>query len=246
MFIHAFSYVTDRSFYLSTTGEPIGVGMIVALYLAEGSGNLRLRSANPTDKPLLDYNYLVEESDRRRLREGVRLCARFGEWDSYAAVIESPLNPTGADLTTDGRAGRLDFKQHPDQPPRFQHLQNGPLVRSRRGGGPRWIGARNRWSARGRRVDNARLREGQHQSDDDDDRRANRGPHQRQGLANPPLNRAKGPCRHSPVARGAPLHCPNFPGQFVNFGRCGDSFRLLRAGICLTISTWAIEPPQVS
>lgn len=102
MFIHAFSYVTDRSFYLSTTGKPIGMGMIVALYLAEGSGHLQLRSANPHDKPLLDYNYLVEESDRRRLREGVRLCARFGEWDSYAEVIESPLNPTGADLVSDG------------------------------------------------------------------------------------------------------------------------------------------------
>ena len=101
MFIHAFSYVTDRSFYLSTTGKPVGVGMIVALYLAEGSGQLRIRSTNPHDKPLLDYNYLVDESDRRRLREGVRLCARFGEWDSYADVIEAPLNPVGADLVSD-------------------------------------------------------------------------------------------------------------------------------------------------
>ena len=102
MFIHAYSLVTDRSFYLSTSGDPIGVGMIVALYLAEGSGHLQLRSANPRDYPLLDYNYLAEESDRRRLREGVRLCARLGEWDSYADVIESPLNPTGADLVSDG------------------------------------------------------------------------------------------------------------------------------------------------
>ena len=101
MFIHAFSYVTDRSFYLSTSGQPIGVGMIVALYLAEGSGSLRIRSSDPHQKPLLDYNYLVEESDRRRLREGVRLCARFGEWDSYADVIEAPLNPVGADLVSD-------------------------------------------------------------------------------------------------------------------------------------------------
>ncbi len=101
MFIHAFSYVTDRSYYLSTIGDPIGVGMIAALYLAEGRGHLQLRSTNPHDKPVLDYNYLTEESDRRRLREGVRLCARFGEWDSYADIIESPLNPTGADLASD-------------------------------------------------------------------------------------------------------------------------------------------------
>ena len=101
MFVHAFSYVTDRSFYLSTIGDPIGVGMIAALYLAEGRGQLRLRSKNPHDKPLLDYNYLAEESDRRRLRESVRLCARFGEWDSYADIIESSMNPTGADLASD-------------------------------------------------------------------------------------------------------------------------------------------------
>ncbi len=102
MFIHAFSYVTDRSFYLSTSGNPIGVGMIAALYLAEGAGSLRIRSSDPHDKPLLDYNYLAEESDRARLRESVRLCARMGEWDSYADVIEGPLNPTGADLASDG------------------------------------------------------------------------------------------------------------------------------------------------
>lgn len=102
MFLHGFSYVTDRSFYLSTAGKPIGVGMIAALYLAEGAGNLQLRSSDPYAKPLLDYNYLAEESDRSRLREAVRLCARMGEWDSYAEVIESPLNPTGADLSSDG------------------------------------------------------------------------------------------------------------------------------------------------
>ena len=102
MFIHAYSYVTDQSFYLATSGGPKGVGMIVALYRAEGRGQLQLRSANPHDKPLLDYNYLAEESDRRRLREGVRICARLGEWDSYADVIESPLNPTSAHLASDG------------------------------------------------------------------------------------------------------------------------------------------------
>ena len=39
MFIHAYSYVTDQSFYLATSGDPMGVGMIVALYLAEGRGS---------------------------------------------------------------------------------------------------------------------------------------------------------------------------------------------------------------
>ena len=38
--------------------EPVGIRTSVALYLAVGSGELRLTSTDPNVQPLLDYNYL--------------------------------------------------------------------------------------------------------------------------------------------------------------------------------------------
>ncbi len=101
MLIHPLSYATEEGIYMAGSSEPIGVGMIIALYLAKGKGRLTLRSNDPHDKPILDYNYLAEAEDRRRLRDAVRLCVRLGKADSYSRVVQELIDPTDADLASD-------------------------------------------------------------------------------------------------------------------------------------------------
>ena len=48
------------------------------LELAESAGELTLASADPAAGPSIDYRYLEDEFDRRRLRDAIRLCVRAG------------------------------------------------------------------------------------------------------------------------------------------------------------------------
>ena len=49
--------------------------LAVALQQEDSRGRLSLTSADPHVQPRIEYRYLTEDSDRRRLREGVRLAA---------------------------------------------------------------------------------------------------------------------------------------------------------------------------
>ena len=76
------------------TGEPglddervVGVG----LQRGDAHGRLVLADADPLRQPRLEYRYLTEEADRRRLREGVRLAADL--------LRSPPLAPLVADRT---------------------------------------------------------------------------------------------------------------------------------------------------
>ena len=80
---------------------PIGVRMNVVLDLAAGSGELRLRSTDPSEQPMLDYNYLQEPFDRQRLREGVRLAASLAEHESFKDIIAERVEPTDSELESD-------------------------------------------------------------------------------------------------------------------------------------------------
>jgi choline dehydrogenase len=81
--------------------EPLGIRMTSGIYLAEGAGELRLESADPAVQPVLDYNYLKEESDVRRLRESVRICVELGEHESFKDIIQERIAPTDAELESD-------------------------------------------------------------------------------------------------------------------------------------------------
>ena len=61
--------------------------MTCILQQAESAGQLRLVSANPHDKPHIDYRYLRSERDRRRLREAVRLCREILAQPAFAAIV---------------------------------------------------------------------------------------------------------------------------------------------------------------
>jgi choline dehydrogenase-like flavoprotein len=68
-----FSRITGRP----AGGDPDELVVGVGLQAEASRGRLALRGPDPTRPPLLDYRYLGEESDRRRLREGVRLAAEL-------------------------------------------------------------------------------------------------------------------------------------------------------------------------
>ena len=81
--------------------EPVGIRASVSIYLARGSGELRLTSTDPNVQPFLDYNYLKEPFDRQRLRDGVRMVVQLGEHGSFEDIIEERIEPADADLASD-------------------------------------------------------------------------------------------------------------------------------------------------
>ena len=62
---------------------------------------LRLQSTNPHDQPYLNYNYLTEEFDRQRLRDGVRIAVELGNHSDFADIIQERTEPLDSDLETD-------------------------------------------------------------------------------------------------------------------------------------------------
>ena len=70
--------------------------MTCILQQAESAGVLRLVSANPHDKPHIDYRYLRTEGDRRRLREAVRLCRQILAQPAFASIVGAPVSPPAA------------------------------------------------------------------------------------------------------------------------------------------------------
>ncbi len=77
--------------------QSIGAG----LYLAVGSGELRLTSPDPHVQPAMEYRYLQDPWDRQRLREAVRLCARLLEDPAYRDIVQQRTAPTDEELASD-------------------------------------------------------------------------------------------------------------------------------------------------
>ena len=95
------SFATERVNRGGARMEPLGIRAIVALYLALGAGELKLTSTAPNTQPFLNYNYLQEPFDRRRMREGVHLAMRLGEDKAFKDIIERRIEPLESDLASD-------------------------------------------------------------------------------------------------------------------------------------------------
>jgi len=80
---------------------PLGVGFGVSLYLANSVGELRLTSSDPKALPSMDFRYLEDPWDRKRLREAVRLCLRLLEKPVYGDIVEERVTPTNEDVSSD-------------------------------------------------------------------------------------------------------------------------------------------------
>ena len=71
------------------------------LGLPEGSGYVRLASADPSVQPAFNYRYLQHPDDRRRVREGIRFGARLLESDAYKDVVDYRITPSDEILNDD-------------------------------------------------------------------------------------------------------------------------------------------------
>ena len=71
------------------------------LGLPDGSGYVRLDSADPGVQPSFNYRYLQHPNDIRRVREGLRLAVSLLESDAYKDVVDHRIHPTDDILAND-------------------------------------------------------------------------------------------------------------------------------------------------
>lgn len=91
-----------RTKYLTGDFPPEQVARIsCTLGLPDGSGYVKLTSADPTVQPSFNYRYLQHPNDVRRVREGVRLAVRLLESEAFKSVSELRILPTDAIVSDD-------------------------------------------------------------------------------------------------------------------------------------------------
>jgi len=95
------SFATERVDRGGERMAPLGIRMLGVLDLATSVGELRLQSTDPNVQPFLDYRYLTDEFDRRRMREMVRLGAQLAEHEAFKSIIAERIEPTDAALASD-------------------------------------------------------------------------------------------------------------------------------------------------
>ena len=78
-----------------------GLLMVLCLDLAMSAGTIRLRDNDPRVQPLIDYDYLSDEFDRSRMREGVRICLDLAEHDDWKSLVTERVVPADSDLESD-------------------------------------------------------------------------------------------------------------------------------------------------
>jgi choline dehydrogenase len=95
------SFATNRVDRGGDGRTPVGITLQPVLNLAAGQGEIRLDPSNPSGPPLIDFNMLAEESDRRRLRDSLRLCLRLAGHPAFRDILGPRLAPTDADFASD-------------------------------------------------------------------------------------------------------------------------------------------------
>jgi choline dehydrogenase-like flavoprotein len=91
-----------RTKYLAGDVPPEQVARITCtLGLPDGSGHVRLDSADPGVQPTFNYRYLRHPNDIRRVRQGLRLAQRLLESDAYREVVDYRIQPSDEVLADD-------------------------------------------------------------------------------------------------------------------------------------------------
>ena len=100
-----------RARYLTGDVPPDRAARITCtLGLPEGSGYVRLASADPGVQPSFNYCYLQHPDDMRRVREGLRFGISLLESPAYKAVVDHRISPTD-DILADDDALDLWIRQ---------------------------------------------------------------------------------------------------------------------------------------
>ena len=96
-----------RARYLTGDVPPDRAARITCtLGLPEGSGYVRLASADPGVQPSFNYCYLQHPDDMRRVREGLRFGISLLESPAYKAVVDHRISPTDDILADDDALDR--------------------------------------------------------------------------------------------------------------------------------------------
>ena len=80
--------------------EEFHFGISSALQNAVTAGRLKLASRDPHVQPDLDYNYLSDPYDRRRMRQAIHTALRIAEQPPFSDYVIQRLNPTDEDLAS--------------------------------------------------------------------------------------------------------------------------------------------------
>ena len=88
------------------------------LELPIGFGELTLDSNNPGIQPKINYHYLEDPWDLKRMRDGVRLAVRLAEHQAYRGIAVERLSPTDGELASDEALDRWLL----DNASSFQHI----------------------------------------------------------------------------------------------------------------------------
>ncbi|HKA09808.1 MAG TPA: GMC family oxidoreductase N-terminal domain-containing protein [Candidatus Dormibacteraeota bacterium] len=83
-----------------TPAQEAGYSVIFSLMTPASRGTLRLASADPTEAPLIDPQYLAEASDRERMVTGLRRAREIGSASAMGPWRDRELMP-GPDVRTD-------------------------------------------------------------------------------------------------------------------------------------------------
>jgi choline dehydrogenase len=90
-----------------TPGAEDGYSVIFSLMTPTSRGYVRLASADPQQAPLIDPNYLAEESDQRRMVAGLRLAREVGTANALAGWRDNELSPGPAAQTDEALLAHL-------------------------------------------------------------------------------------------------------------------------------------------
>ena len=83
-------------------GTPVaGLGMYTFINLEEGSGELRITSADPYAAPTIDLKFFESDLDLERCREVVRIAADLGRHPAFSDIIQERIYPSDEELTSD-------------------------------------------------------------------------------------------------------------------------------------------------
>jgi choline dehydrogenase len=98
MIVYMMCAASDRPERGGLRNNPIGLQTNLCINLAKGKGEVKLNSSDYRDQPHLDYNYLDEEEDRRRFRDGIRMLVNLENNPEMATLIEERITPLDSDL----------------------------------------------------------------------------------------------------------------------------------------------------
>ena len=91
-----------RTKYVTDGIPPEQVGRIsCTLGLPDGSGYVRLASADPLVQPTFNYQYLQNSNDIQRVRDGIRMGCDLLETEAYKDVCDYRINPKDEILNDD-------------------------------------------------------------------------------------------------------------------------------------------------